>query len=78
MAKEPIITEETFYPAIERIGTIMLKGEASISSDEMEELRSLALAVQAYEHNIYKVEPPSTPEGIAEMEMYRQKLLANR
>jgi HTH-type transcriptional regulator/antitoxin HigA len=57
-----------------RIDTLMRKGEGNLTQEEETELRSLALAMQAYEDRIYTIPPGSTLEGINELVMYEQRL----
>src|SRR3954466_15356863 len=41
---------------------------------EEAELRTLALAAQAYEHSIYTIPKPATLEGLLELSMYQRRL----
>ncbi len=53
---------------------LMNKGEANLSKSEIVKLRSMTLAAQAYEKNIYTIPAPSTVEGMIELRMYEMKL----
>ncbi len=70
-------TEAEYNNGMAEILALMNKGEANLEKREMAKLRSLALAAQAYEKNIYTVPPPSTLEGMIELRMYQMKLRQN-
>ena len=53
---------------------IMNKGEANITKEESEKLRTMALAAQAFEKEHYYIEPPKTFQGMIELRMYELKL----
>jgi HTH-type transcriptional regulator / antitoxin HigA len=67
-------TEAEYEEAMEVIELLMDKGEANLSEAELEKLRDMALAAQAYEKKHYYVEPPRTLEGMIELRMYEMKL----
>ena len=52
----------------------MKKGENNLSNKEAEEIRTLALAAQAYEKSIYTIPAPKTLEGLIELKMYERRL----
>lgn len=69
------IKKETQYKAVmNEIFTLMNKGEANLSKMETLKLRTLALAAQSYEKSIYIIPPPSTIEGMIELQMYERRL----
>jgi HTH-type transcriptional regulator / antitoxin HigA len=53
---------------------LMNKGEKNLSKIESEKLRSMSLAAQAYEKNMYTIPAPSTFEGMIELRMFEMKL----
>jgi HTH-type transcriptional regulator / antitoxin HigA len=59
---------------MKKIDTLMKKGENNLTDAEANELRTLALAAQAYEKSIYTIPAPKTLEGIIELKMYERKL----
>lgn len=69
------ITKEAEYNKVmDEILILMNKGEGNLSKKESDRLRAMALAAQAYEKTTYKIEAPSTIEGMVELAMYRNKL----
>lgn len=69
-----IIKEAEYKKVMDEILTLMNKGEGNLTKKESNQLRSMALAAQAYEKSIYTIPPPSTIEGMIELRMYEQKL----
>jgi len=70
-----IADEQAYNTAMERINTLMKKGEDNLSPKEEAELSSLALAAEEYEEeHIYKPSPPKTLEGLIELYMYKKRL----
>ncbi|MCF2506274.1 helix-turn-helix domain-containing protein [Dyadobacter sp. CY107] len=67
-------TEEEYEAAMVVIERLMDKGEAQLSSEELETIRTMALSAQAYEKKHYYVEPPRTFQGMIELRMYELKL----
>lgn len=53
---------------------LMNKGEANLTEKETDKLRSMAVAAQSYEQNVYTIPPPSTIEGMIELRMYEKRL----
>ena len=51
----------------------MNKGEANLTNQEVNRLRTLALETQAYEKSIYSIPAPSTLAGMIELRMYEMK-----
>ena len=76
MAKHTIkIENEKEYKAsMKKIDALMKKGESKLTGKEANELRTLALAAQAYEKSIYTIPAPKTLEGLIELKMYERKL----
>lgn len=73
-AGKVIKTETQYKKTMDEILTLMNKGEAALSKSETEKLRTMALAAQSYEKNIYTIPPPSTLEGMIELKMYERRL----
>ena len=70
-----IADEQAYNTAMERVDTLMKKGEGNLSAKEEAELSSLALAAEEYEEkHIYKPAPPKTLEGLIELYMYKRRL----
>jgi HTH-type transcriptional regulator/antitoxin HigA len=69
-----IATEKEYNVAMRKIDTLMKKGEKNLKVKEANELKSLALAAQAYEKSIYTIPTPKTLEGLIELKMYERKL----
>ncbi len=67
-------TEAGYNKAMREILHLMNKGEANLTKEEIEKLRSMTLAAQAYEKSIYTIPAPSTLEGMIELRMYEMKL----
>ncbi|MCE7068025.1 type II toxin-antitoxin system HigA family antitoxin [Dyadobacter sp. CY326] len=74
MKKIEFRTEKEYDEAMIEIDRLMKKGEARLSEEELETIRKMALAAQAYEKEHYYVEPPRTLEGMIELRMYEMKL----
>jgi HTH-type transcriptional regulator/antitoxin HigA len=66
--------EKDYNATMKKIDALMKKGEKSLTDKEAEELRTLALAAQAYEKGIYTIPAPKTLEGLIELKMYERKL----
>lgn len=70
-----MIKEDADYNAVmAKIDGLMTKGSRNVSKEELAEIRTLALAAQAYEQGKYTIEPPQTLVGMIEMRMYEMKL----
>lgn len=74
MEKLEFKTEAEYEEAMIEIDHLMKKGEARLSREELETIRTMALAAQAFEKEHYYVEPPRTLEGMIELRMYEMKL----
>jgi len=69
------IDNETGYRKVmAKIDSLMAKGSANVSGDELNEIRTLAQSAQAFEQTMYVIEPPSTLTGMIEMRMFEMKL----
>ncbi|WP_439558070.1 hypothetical protein [Dyadobacter sp.] len=66
--------EQEYELIMAEILDLMNKGEANLSPDESEKIRTLALAAQAYEKEHYPIEPPRTFQGMVELLVYEMKL----
>lgn len=69
-----IENEKDYNATMKKIDALMKRGEANLTDKEAEELRTLALAAQAYEKSIYTIPAPKTLEGLIELKMYERKL----
>ncbi len=69
-----INSEEEYEKIMEDILDLMNKGEGNLENAEKERLRTLAVAAQLYEHNLYSIPTPNTLEGMVELRMYEMKL----
>ena len=67
-------SEPEYDKAMVEIDRLMRKGEANLSQEEMQTIRTMALAAEAYEQEHYYIEPPRTLEGMIELRMYELKL----
>jgi HTH-type transcriptional regulator / antitoxin HigA len=67
-------TSGEYDKAMEDILRLMNNGEANLSKTESKKLRSLTVAAQAYQKNMYKIPAPATVEGMIELRMYELKL----
>src|SRR5665213_2814804 len=67
-------TTAEYNKAMNDILQLMNKGEANLSKSETEKLRSMSLAAQAYEKDVYTIPAPSTVEAMIELRMYEMKL----
>lgn len=72
--KMKIGKEKDYNATMKKIDALMKKGESKLTSKEAEELRTLALAAQAYEKSIYTIPAPKTLEGLIELKMYERRL----
>ena len=69
-----IENEKDYNATMKKIDALMKKGEKKLTNKEAEELRTLALAAQAYEKSIYTIPAPKTLEGLIELKMYERRL----
>jgi HTH-type transcriptional regulator / antitoxin HigA len=69
-----IENEKDYNATMKKIDALMKKGEKKLTNKEAKELRTLALAAQAYEKSIYTIPAPKTLEGLIELKMYERKL----
>jgi HTH-type transcriptional regulator/antitoxin HigA len=69
-----IKNEKEYNASMKKIDALMKKGESKLTGKEATELRTLALAAQAYEKSIYTIPAPKTLEGLIELKMYERKL----
>ena len=72
--KIKIETERDYNATMKKIDALMKKGENNLTNKEAEELRTLAIAAQAYEKSIYTIPAPKTLEGLIELKMYERRL----
>jgi HTH-type transcriptional regulator/antitoxin HigA len=71
--KFKIEDNKEYIAAMKRIDELMKNGE-EMSNKDASELRTMALAAQAYEKAQYEIPAPQTVQGILELEMYKRKL----
>ncbi len=72
--KIKIENEKDYNATMKKIDALMKKGENKLTDKEAEELRTLALAAQAYEKSIYTIPAPKSLEGLIELKMYERRL----
>jgi HTH-type transcriptional regulator/antitoxin HigA len=72
--KIKIENDKEYNATMKKIDALMKKGEAKLTDKEANEIRTLALAAQAYEKSIYTIPAPKTLEGLIELKMYERKL----
>jgi HTH-type transcriptional regulator/antitoxin HigA len=72
--KLKIENEKEYNATMKKIDALMKKGEKNLTDKEAEEIRTLALAAQAYERSIYTIPAPHTLEGLIELKMYERRL----
>lgn len=69
-----ISTQTDYDQVMSKIDNLMAKGSDNVSKNELAEIRSMALAAQAYEQTKYTIEAPTTLIGMVEMRMFEMKL----
>jgi HTH-type transcriptional regulator/antitoxin HigA len=72
--KMKIGNEKEYNATMKKIDALMKKGEKNLTDKEAKEIRTLALAAQAYEKSIYTIPAPKTFEGLIELKMYERRL----
>jgi HTH-type transcriptional regulator/antitoxin HigA len=72
--KMKIENEREYNATMKKIDALMKKGEKNLTDKEAKEIRTLALAAQAYEKSIYTIPAPKTFEGLIELKMYERRL----
>jgi HTH-type transcriptional regulator / antitoxin HigA len=72
--KMKIENEKEYNATMKKIDALMKKGEKNLTDKEAKEIRTLALAAQAYEKSIYTIPVPKTFEGLIELKMYERRL----
>lgn len=72
--KIKIESKQAYNAAMKKIDALMKVGEKNITGAQAAELRTLALAAQAYEKSIYEIPAPQTLEGLIELKMYERSL----
>jgi len=71
--KYKIEGDKEYNDSMKRIDELMQKGE-DMSDKDAAQLRTMALAAQAYEKTQFEIPAPQTVQGILELEMYKRKL----
>ncbi|MCE7063468.1 hypothetical protein [Dyadobacter sp. CY343] len=59
-----IESEPEYNRIMEEILVLMNKGEVNLSEAEMQKIRKMALAAEAYEREHYYIEPPKALQGM--------------
>jgi HTH-type transcriptional regulator/antitoxin HigA len=72
--KMKIGNEKEYNATMKKIDALMKKGEKNLTDKEAKEIKTLALAAQAYEKSIYTIPAPKTFEGLIELKMYERRL----
>lgn len=65
MTNHKIETDRDYNATMKRIDALMKKSEDNLTSKEVDELRALALAAQAYEKSIFKIPAPKSGSSTA-------------
>jgi len=75
MAKSKLKIESAkeYNTAMKRIDMLMIEGEEMSDKDALE-LRTMALAAQAFEKTQYEIPAPKSVQGMLELEMFKRKL----
>ncbi len=75
MESNKMINNDNDYAQVmAKIDSLMAKGSKNVSTEELNEIRQLALAAQDYEQKKYVVAAPKTLVGMVEMRMYQMRL----
>lgn len=69
-----IATTKEYNATMKQIDALMKIGEENLSEKEASELRTLALAAQAFEKSQYTIPAPTTLEGMIELAMFERKM----
>jgi HTH-type transcriptional regulator/antitoxin HigA len=69
-----IDNEKDYAAVMARIDSLMAKGSANVSKEELAGIRDLALLAQQYEQKKYTIQSPTTLNGMVEMRMYEMRL----
>jgi HTH-type transcriptional regulator/antitoxin HigA len=69
-----ILNETDYSQLMGKIDALMARGSQNVSKEELEELREMALAAQAYEQSKYVINAPDTLIGMIEMKMFEMNL----
>jgi len=72
--KSKIESKQEYNAAMKKIDALMKIGEKKLTDQQANELRTLALAANAYERSIYEIPAPQTLEGLIELKMYERRL----
>lgn len=72
--KIKIESRQDYNAAMKKIDALMKIGEKNITDEQANELRTLAVAANAYEKSIYEIPAPQTLEGLIELKMYERRL----
>src|ERR1700734_2285833 len=71
---EMINDDNDYTQVMAKIDSLMAKGSKNVSTEELNEIKQLALAAQDYEQKKYIVAAPKTLVGMIEMRMYQMRL----
>jgi antitoxin component HigA of HigAB toxin-antitoxin module len=68
MEKQFLIeTDKNYHETMVEIYELMNKGEANLTSEEMEKLESMAIAAEKYEDEILHLKPIKQPQSLQEV-----------
>lgn len=73
-ASVTITTEEENEQCLREIEKLMAKGERNLTKSNAKKLESLALAVQQFEKQFYKIKKPKTLIAMVELRMFEKGL----
>ena len=69
-----IKSKSEYKKVAETLFNLMNKGEKNLTKEESNNTRNLALAIQAYEKDLYPLQMPKTLSGMIDLKMYERKL----
>ncbi len=69
-----IKSKSEYKKVAEEVFELMNKGENKLTEEESNKVRNLALAIQAYEKELYPLQMPKTLSGMIELKMYERRL----
>lgn len=69
-----ISNDGDYNEVMSKIDSLMAKGSQGVSKEELEDIRTMALAAQGYEQEKYVLDTPTTLTGMIELRMFEMKL----
>ncbi|WP_291917172.1 transcriptional regulator [Chitinophaga sp.] len=74
LLRPSISSEKEYTTAMQRIHTLMKKGESNLNATELKELHQLSIAAEKFEDARYPIPKPTTLAGMIELKMFEMKL----